>query len=90
MNTTVLNISYFRNNLASISDDVYRGKKVIVKKNDIPVMEIVKPKTAVEPDPWDEAFGSWSKYMSEKEADQLIKDIYRWRKDGSSKRKFWE
>ena len=91
MNPIVIDISQFRKKISKIADDVYAGKTYLVKKSDIPVMEIVKPKVGVAPDPWEQARGGWNKFMTDKEADELIKEIYELRKDGSSKKKtLWE
>lgn len=94
MSPTYIDISYFRSNLSKIAEDVFlRGKTYVVKRSDIPLMEVRKAEGEEEVfvDPWDEALGGWKKYMTENEADRLIKKIYRLRKDGSSKKKtLWE
>lgn len=90
MNPTYIDISYFRSNLSKIAEDVFlRGKTYVVKRSDIPLLEVRKAEeiTTVA-DPWDGVIGGWNKYMTDKEADKLVKEIYKLRKDGSSKKKY--
>lgn len=89
MNPISIDVSAFRSNLASVTNGAQKGKVYLVKKNNIPILEIRKPSEAIlrESDPWDEAIGGWKDLMTDKEAQKLIKNIYKWRKDGSSSKK---
>lgn len=91
MTPIVIDISQFRKKVSKIADDVYNGKTYLVKKSDIPVMELVKPRVKAAPDPWVKARGGWNKFITDEDADKLIREIYELRRDGSSRKKtLWE
>ncbi len=92
MTASYIDVSYLRNNLATVLNQVFTiGKTFVITKNKLPVAQLSVTKEEKIKDPWDEALGGWSKFMTQKEADDLIKEIYELRKDGSSKKKtLWE